>query len=217
MKNIILTIKIDGLPEFYEYYSNDKDIDVDDLVVIDTERGRTIGRIKRKKISDKDVKFLKKIIRKINKNDLKFLNNKKSMEDKALKICKRLLKEENIKMKLIKVDYMLNYSKVIFYFTSEKRVDFRSLVKKLAYNLRTRIEMRQIGVRDEAKIIGGIGICGREVCCKNFMNRLEKVPLDKVNKLNLVNEKVIGICGKFMCCLLFEENKKDKEKDKENK
>lgn len=148
-----------------------------------------------------------KIIRKATDDDMKSLENKKSEEAEAGKVCKKKIAEHKLKMKLIDVEYMFNRGKIIFYFVSESRVDFRGLVKELAHIFKTRIELRQVGIRDEAKMLGGLGMCGKPFCCATFLNDFQPVSIKmaKDQGMSLNPTKLSGTCGRLMCCLKYEE------------
>jgi cell fate regulator YaaT (PSP1 superfamily) len=149
---------------------------------------------------------LKKIIRQADSVDLERLQFNLEQEEEAFSICKERIEYYNLPMKLIRVEYLFDSSKAIFYFTSDSRVDFRDLVKDLASRFYTRIEMRQIGVRDEAKMTGGIGPCGRELCCAVFLSDFEPVTVKMAKEQNVALNpaKVSGLCGRLMCCLSYE-------------
>jgi cell fate regulator YaaT (PSP1 superfamily) len=146
------------------------------------------------------------VIRKSTPEDLEQLQKNRQTEKEAFQFCLRKIKEKGLNMKLVKTEILLDRSKALFYFTSEKRVDFRELVRDLAAEFRMRIEMRQIGVRDEAKMICGIGGCGRELCCAKYMNRFELVSVKMAKEQNLALNptKISGVCGRLMCCLAYE-------------
>ena len=151
---------------------------------------------------------LKKVIRAANKNDLDSLEKYKKKEPEALKICKEKIKKYKLDMNLIDVEYKFDGSKILFYFTADGRIDFRELVKDLASVFRTRIELRQIGVRDEVKRIGGNGVCGRELCCCTFLNNFETVSIKMAKEQNIAlnPSKISGNCGRLMCCLKYEQD-----------
>ena len=207
MKNL-LSVTIDNSPKIFNYIV-EKDVKLGEKVVVESERGITIADVK-KKVSLSDDSLKKehpRIIRIATNKDLIFLETKKELEYVAKQYCLERIVYRNMKMKIVDVKYMLHSSKVIFYFTADGRVDFRSLVKDLASRLKARIEMRQIGVRDQAQIVGGIGVCGRELCCHSFMGNFLPVSLDDAKQSGSGNsDKLIGVCGRFMCCLKFEEN-----------
>ena len=151
---------------------------------------------------------LKKVMRVATAEDEKQLQENKKKEKEAYNICLEKIAKHNLDMKLIEAEYTFDRSKILFYFTSDGRVDFRELVKDLAGVFRTRIELRQVGVRDEARILGGLGICGREFCCKGFLNDFEPVSIKmaKEQNLSLNPTKISGTCGRLMCCLKYEQN-----------
>lgn len=148
-----------------------------------------------------------KIIRKATEEDLDKLRWLKSKEKNAFEFCLKRIKERKLPMKLVRVRYFFNEKKGIFYYTADGRIDFRELVKDLAKEFKMRIEMRQIGVRDEAKMIGGLGVCGRPLCCFSFMKCFEPVTIQKAKQQHIVINptKISGLCGRLMCCLAFEE------------
>lgn len=199
-----------GKGERVGYFSpSDLELRKGDLVVIDTERGPALGAVVT--LSEKEqLKLFKRsvheVIRKATNEDVEASDELRKKEREALKLCLRLIGELALPMKLVEVEYLLNGSKVTFYFTAEQRVDFRELVRRLAAQLKIRIEMRQIGVRDEAKMIGGMGYCGRNLCCTTFMQDFELVSIKMAKEQNLpLNPaKISGLCGRLMCCLAFE-------------
>lgn len=148
-----------------------------------------------------------KILRKATNEDEEKLRQLEKKEEMAFEFCLEKIKFRNLPMKLVKVRYFFNEKKGIFYYTADGRVDFRQLVKDLAKEFRMRIEMRQIGVRDEAKMIGGLGVCGRHLCCASFMKSFEPVTIQKAKKQQIVINptKISGLCGRLMCCLAFED------------
>ena len=179
-----------------------------DRVIVETIRGLEMGKVI---FTEREINFpieneLKKIVRPATDEDLISLYQKKIMSKRALKICKNKIKEYNLEMKLIDVEYALDDSKIIFYFSADGRIDFRNLVKELAVIFKKRIELHQIGVRDEAKILGAIGLCGRPVCCNLFMPEFVPVSIKmaKEQNLSLNPERISGVCGRFMCCLKHE-------------
>ena len=149
---------------------------------------------------------LKSVLRKANDEDFKKLEIIKREEIDALNVCKEKIKKFNLPMKLVYVKYLFDKSRIIFYFVSTQRIDFRELVKDLAKVFKTKIELRQIGVRDGTKLIGGIGICGREVCCASFIQKFSPIHINmaKIQKIALNQSKVSGLCGRLMCCLSYE-------------
>jgi cell fate regulator YaaT (PSP1 superfamily) len=182
---------------------------IGDNVIVETERGLGLARVVTPVFEmeyEKAPADLKRVIRKANWNDLERDRKNREREDEARNLCLSLIEEKTLKMKMVRVEYLHDASKAIFYFTAETRVDFRDLVKDLARQLHTRIEMRQIGVRDEAKIVGGIGPCGRECCCATFLSDFSPVSVRMAKDQNLAMNptKVSGLCGRLMCCLAYE-------------
>ena len=195
------------------YYFDPCDIDVhkDDSVIVETARGVECGVAVsgiKEVTEDEVVSPLKPIKRVATKEDLKQLAENKKKEKEAYDICRKKIEEHELEMDLTEVEYTFDGSKIIFYFTAEGRVDFRELVKDLASEFHTRIELRQIGVRDEAKMLGGLGICGRPFCCSTFLNDFHSVSIKmaKEQGLSLSPGKISGCCGRLMCCLKYEQN-----------
>ncbi|MCC8022444.1 MAG: stage 0 sporulation family protein, partial [Clostridiales bacterium] len=151
---------------------------------------------------------LQKIIRSATDKDLEVLRANKKKEAEAFQICSKKIQEHKLEMKLVEVEYTFDCNKILFYYTADHRVDFRSLVKDLAGIFRTRIEMRQIGVRDESKMIGGLGVCGRPFCCSTFLGEFQPVSIKmaKEQNLSLNPKKISGSCGRLMSCLQYEQN-----------
>ncbi|WP_369298730.1 stage 0 sporulation family protein [uncultured Neglectibacter sp.] len=179
-------------------------------VVVETSRGVECGEIamKNQEVSDSSiVQPLRKLIRKANKDDLRRVEENRRKEKEAFRICEGKIAERGLEMKLVEVEYTFDNSKILFYFTADGRVDFRELVKDLAGQFRTRIELRQIGVRDEAKMLGGIGVCGRPFCCGSFLGSFQPVSIKmaKEQGLSLNPVKISGACGRLMCCLKYEQ------------
>ena len=182
-----------------------------DMVVVETVRGLEIGEAvtAAREISDDSiVGELKPVIRKATREDLAAAEKNEKKEAEARPICEKKIKEHNLDMHLVNVECTFDGSKIIFYFTSEGRVDFRDLVKDLAGVFHTRIELRQIGVRDEARFLGGLGICGRQICCGAFLSDFTPVSIKmaKEQNLSLNPTKISGQCGRLMCCLKYEED-----------
>ncbi len=198
------------------YLFNDEDISlkVGDYCVIQTKRGMELGKILsiyNEKPEGYEVSEENKILRIANNKDLNIFAKKKYKEESAKKVFLDLVKKHNIVLKLTRVEYIFDRSKVIFYYTADGRVDFRALVKDLATVLKTRIEMRQIGVRDEAKMRGDIGRYGRILCCSTFMREFKTIPIKaaKDQSLTMSTSRLSGICGRLMCCLMFEKHYED--------
>ena len=182
-----------------------------DKVIVETARGVECGDIvlANRKISEKSlVSPLKKVLRKADENDILQAQKNREKEKEIMKTFSEKIRRHNLDMKPIDVDYTFDGTKILFYFTSEGRVDFRDLVKDLASIYRTRIELRQIGVRDEAKMLGGLGICGRPFCCSSFLGEFQPVSIKmaKEQSLSLNPTKISGTCGRLMCCLKYEQN-----------
>lgn len=195
------------------YYFDPKDIDVKrgDKVVVETARGVECGTAS-STVTEVDeselVSPLKPIMRIALEEDIKRLEENKKKEKAAYDICVEKIKKHGLDMALTEVEYAFDGSKIIFYFTADGRVDFRELVKDLASEFHSRIELRQIGVRDEAKMLGGLGICGRPFCCSTFLNDFHSVSIKmaKEQGLSLSPGKISGTCGRLMCCLKYEQN-----------
>lgn len=179
------------------------------FAIVETSRGQEFGEVvvMPKQIEDDEViQPLKKVIRAASDEDCQKILENREKEEEAFELCIQKIDEHELDMKLVDVEYTFDRSKVIFYFTSDGRVDFRELVKDLASVFRTRIELRQIGVRDEAKMIGGLGPCGRVLCCHTFLGEFEPVSIRmaKDQNLSLNPAKISGVCGRLMCCLRYE-------------
>jgi len=192
-----------------EFDAVDLPFDVGENVIVESEKGLVLGNVlsaPREKERRFILKSPRKVIRKATSEDLERFEANQQLEREAFSFCLRKINEKGLNMKLVKTEVLLDRSKALFYFTAEKRVDFRELVKDLAAEFRMRIEMRQIGVRDEAKMVCGIGSCGRELCCSNFMNRFDLVSVKMAKEQNLALNptKISGVCGRLMCCLAYE-------------
>lgn len=195
--------------KIYFFECENLDLKTGDGVIVETIRGIEYGTVatgKRELPDEELVLPLKPVIRKATPEDTLIHQNNREKEKEALELCKNKIREHNLPMRLIDVEYTFDMGKIIFYFTAEGRVDFRELVKDLAAIFKTRIELRQIGVRDEAKMLGGIGTCGRVLCCNNFLGEFEPVSIRmaKEQNLSLNPTKISGICGRLMCCLKYE-------------
>ena len=181
-----------------------------DKVIVETSFGEELGEVticKRNMPDSKLATPLKKVIRLATPKDLKHYEENKKKEKEAFKICEEKIKKYKLDMHLTDVEYKFDNSKILFYFTADGRIDFRELVKELASIFKTRIELRQIGVRDEVKRIGGNGVCGRELCCCSFLNDFETVSIKmaKEQNISLNPSKISGNCGRLMCCLKYEQ------------
>ena len=182
---------------------------VGDKVVVETARGLELGDVvlgNRDVPEDEIVQPLKKIERLATKKDIETFDKNNEREKEAFAICKEKIKSHDLEMKLIDVEYTIDNTKVVFYFTADGRVDFRELVKDLAAHFKMRIELRQVGVRDEAKMLGGIGACGRPLCCNKWLADFQPVSIKmaKTQNLSLNPAKISGTCGRLMCCLNYE-------------
>ena len=182
-----------------------------DFVIVETARGIEFGEVVTpvREINDEQLTSpLKQVVRIATAQDVQHAQENKANEKEAYAICQKKISEHKLDMKLVSVEYTFDNSKILFYFTANGRVDFRSLVKDLAAVFKTRIELRQIGVRDEAKMLGGLGPCGRPVCCGAFLGDFQPVSIKmaKEQNLSLNPTKISGVCGRLMCCLKFEED-----------
>lgn len=194
------------------YFFNPKDFDIKMgvHVIVETSRGVEYGKVvsERRQVKEKCIgDELKPVLRIATPDDDQKAEENRKKEKEAYKICLKKIREHNLEMKLVSTEYTFDNNKVLFYFTADGRVDFRELVKDLASIFRTRIELRQIGVRDEAKMLGGIGICGRELCCNTFLSEFAPVSIKmaKEQSLSLNPTKISGVCGRLMCCLKNEQ------------
>ena len=181
-----------------------------DMAIVETARGTECGEValENRQVEDESiVQPLRKVVRPATPEDLKKVAENHIKEKKAFKACQRKIAERGLEMNLVDVEYTFDNSKILFYFTADGRVDFRELVKDLAGMFRTRIELRQIGVRDEAKMLGGMGICGRPFCCGSFLGGFTPVSIKmaKEQGLSLNPVKISGACGRLMCCLKYEQ------------
>jgi cell fate regulator YaaT (PSP1 superfamily) len=195
--------------KLYDFDAGDLGLSPGDRVIVETERGRSLATVVIGPIEYKDSDLpegLKSVLKKALPEDIESAGKNAAKEKEAFDFCLAKIKERGMEMKLIRVEYLFDGSKAIFYFTADGRVDFRELVKDLAHAFRTRIEMRQIGVRDEAKMVGGLGICGRELCCASFLRDFEpvSVKMAKEQSLALNPTKISGQCGRLLCCLGYE-------------
>ena len=205
----LVTVKFCSAGKQYDFDINGYDLSVKDKIVVETNRGRALGTIVRKprQVAKKDLPSdLKNVLRLATEADHNMARISASKEKEAYDYCFNRIQHRKMAMKLVKAEYLFDGSKIIFYFTADGRVDFRELVKDLAQYFHTRIEMRQIGVRDEAKLIGGIGICGRELCCGTFLTDFHPVSvrMAKQQGLALNPTKISGQCGRLLCCLGYE-------------
>jgi cell fate regulator YaaT (PSP1 superfamily) len=214
ISNSTETVKIVGIRfqtsgPIYDFDCGHFVLNPGDLVIVKTDQGMGLGKVVRgpqKMPQIEDGRELKKIFRLANEVDLEQLRKAQEKEKEAFNFCLEQIREKNLIMKLVKVECFFDGSKIIFYFTADGRIDFRELVKDLVHRFHTRIEMRQIGVRNEAKMLGGLGHCGRELCCARFLPDFAtvSVKMAKEQNLPLNPTKISGLCGRLMCCLTYE-------------
>ena len=206
----VIGVRFRTAGKIYFFAPGKFDIKQGDNVIVETARGVEFGRVVSgpKDVKDEEVvQPLKSVIRPANEQDRKTVEKNRQKEKEAFKICLEKIRKHKLEMKLIDVEYTFDGNKILFYFTADGRIDFRELVKDLAAVFRTRIELRQIGVRDETKIRGGIGICGRPLCCSTYLTEFSAVSIKmaKEQNLSLNPTKISGVCGRLMCCLTNEE------------
>lgn len=209
MKKII-GVRFKRLGKIYFFDPKWLEVKKGDNVVVETSQGEEIAEVvvpNRMIEEEKIVAPLKKVLRLASQRDLKHAEECRKKEKEAFEVCNKKIKEHNLEMTLTDVEYKFDNSKILFYFTADGRVDFRELVKDLASIYKTRIELRQIGVRDEVKRIGGNGVCGRELCCCSFLSDFETVSIKmaKEQNISLNPSKISGNCGRLMCCLKYEQ------------
>lgn len=213
----VVGVRFKKAGKIYYFDPLDYPLAIDDYVIVETARGIEYGKVAShvREVDENDVVLpLKKIIRKANKDDHAQVEENRTDAEHAFTKCVEKIKEHELDMKLVDVEYTFDRNKIVFYFTAEGRVDFRNLVKDLAAIFRTRIELRQIGVRDEAKMLGGIGPCGRMLCCSTFLGDFEPVSIKmaKDQNLSLNPSKISGLCGRLMCCLKYENDEYEEAK-----
>jgi cell fate regulator YaaT (PSP1 superfamily) len=214
----VVGVRFKKAGKIYYFDPGDLSIEKDDFVIVETVRGVEYGRavIARKQVEEHDVVLpLKKVVRIADHKDRMIVDENKQAAQEAYEVCNDKVNEHQLDMKLVDVEYTFDRNKVIFYFTADGRVDFRELVKDLAAIFRTRIELRQIGVRDEAKMLGGIGPCGRMLCCSTFLGDFDPVSIKmaKDQNLSLNPTKISGLCGRLMCCLKYENDEYESAKE----
>lgn len=205
----VVGVRFKSAGKIYYFDPDNIDVQFNDFVVVETARGIEFGHvvIGPKEIDPEEViSPLKNVLRIALDEDFDIHRENKQKAEDALNMCQEKIEEHKLKMKIVDVEYTFDNNKVIFYFTADGRVDFRELVKDLASIFKTRIELRQIGVRDEAKMVGGIGPCGKMVCCKEFLGEFAPVSIKmaKDQSLSLNPTKISGLCGRLMCCLKYE-------------
>lgn len=206
----VIGVRFRNAGKIYFFDPGDRDIRTGQHVIVETARGIEYGYVvlgSRKVEESKVIQPLKPMIRMATKEDEEVERRNKKREKDAFKICLEKIKKHNLQMKLIDAEYTFDNNKVLFYFTADGRIDFRELVKDLAAVFKTRIELRQVGVRDETKIVGGVGICGRALCCHSYLSEFIPVSIKmaKEQNLSLNPTKISGVCGRLMCCLKNEE------------
>ena len=206
----VIGVRFRAAGKIYYFDPADRQIKIGDHVIVETARGIEYGYVvlgNREVDETKVIPPLKPVIRMATDEDRAIEAKNKEKEKEAFKICQEKIKKHNLEMKLIDAEYTFDNNKVLFYFTADGRIDFRELVKDLASVFKTRIELRQVGVRDETKIMGGIGICGRRLCCHSYLSEFIPVSIKmaKEQNLSLNPTKISGVCGRLMCCLKNEE------------
>ncbi len=207
----VISIRFKSGGKDYFFDPDGNKVKIGDKVIVEMQRGKELATVSEDNHlvpEDKIVQPLRKMVRFANQKDFARLEENRKKEAEAFQVCEKKIAEHNLDMKLTKVEYSFDASQIVFFFTADGRVDFRELVKDLAAEFHTRIELRQIGVRDEAKMLGGIGICGQPYCCKQFLNDFEAVSIKmaKEQGLSLNPTKVSGSCGRLMCCLKYEQD-----------
>jgi len=198
-----------GRGHFYE--TAEIALEMGDFCIVESERGEDYGQVLSppSPLGDRKIKGpIRPVVRKLTAEDRENIETNRADAASAFETCQRKIEEKELEMKLIKVEYSFDRSRLLFYFTAEGRIDFRELVKELAGIFRTRIELRQIGVRDEARMMGGVGPCGRPLCCATFLLDFEpiNIRMAKTQRLPLDPDKISGVCGRLLCCLKYEED-----------
>jgi len=206
----VVGVRFKSAGKIYYFAPGELEIETNSNVIVETARGVEFGEVVvpvREVPESEVVAPLKPVIRVATEEDKKHAEENKAKEQDAFNICLKKISDHNLDMKLIDVEYTFDNNKVLFYFTADGRVDFRELVKDLASVFKTRIELRQIGVRDEAKMMGGIGVCGRVLCCNSFLGEFQPVSIKMAKEqcLSLNPTKISGTCGRLMCCLKYEQ------------
>ena len=207
----IIGVQFQKNGKMYYFDANGIEVQNNTFVIVDTVRGLDLGEVvlsPREMPALQETESLKKVVRIATEQDIQHGRDNRIKEKEAFEICQKKIAEHKLEMKLVSVEYSFDGSKVIFYFTANGRVDFRSLVKDLASVFKMRIELRQIGVRDEAKMLGGLGPCGRPICCGSFLSQFQPVSIKmaKEQNLSLNPTKISGVCGRLMCCLKYEQD-----------
>ncbi len=207
----VIGIRFKKVGKTYYFSPGEEKLEIGDYVVVETSRGMEIGEVvipNTMMEGHKIISPLKNMSRRATPSDIKKMTENRKREEDAFALCEGKIASHNLDMKLIDVEYAFDNSKILFYFTADGRIDFRDLVKDLASVFKTRIELRQIGVRDESKMLGGLGICGRELCCSSFLGEFQPVSIKmaKEQGLSLNPVKISGTCGRLMCCLKYEQD-----------
>jgi cell fate regulator YaaT (PSP1 superfamily) len=203
----VVGIRFKQCGKIYDFETNGVEVKVGDAVIVESDFGLSIGTIIRKRQYDgPPERELKKVLRQVTEEDKRTRQENQRLEKDARDFCLERIMARGLPMKLVGAESTLDRKRIIFYFTADGRIDFRELVKDLAARFKTRIEMRQIGVRDEAKLLGGFGICGRELCCSTFLSSFDPVSIKMAKKQELVLNvgKLSGLCSRLMCCLRYE-------------
>ena len=207
----IVGVRFKKAGKIYYFLPGEETLTIDDGVIVETARGVEYGTVvigPKEVAKDSLVMPVQEVMRKATPKDLQQLEKNEEREEKAFAICLEKIAKRKLPMKLINVEYTFDMNKIVFFFTADGRIDFRELVKDLATVFRTRIELRQVGVRDEAKVLNGIGACGRPLCCSNFLGDFSPVSIRmaKDQNLSLNPTKISGVCGRLMCCLNYEDD-----------
>lgn len=213
----VIGVRFKKAGKIYYFDPGDEEATTEDYVIVETARGVEFGKVEltHKTVDEEDVVLpLKRVIRIADDEDKQMVLENQDLAETAFHICTEKIAAHGLEMSLVEVEYTFDRNKIIFYFTADGRIDFRNLVKDLAAEFKTRIELRQIGVRDEAKMLGGIGPCGRMLCCSTFLGDFEPVSIKmaKDQNLSLNPAKISGLCGRLMCCLKYENDQYEEAK-----
>ncbi len=205
----VISVKFKDSGRAYYFDPKGEKYSIGDHLIVETANGPSFGTVSSSnhQVSEQSiVGTLKGVMRKATKEDIAKIDENRAKEKEAFAICERMIEEHGLDMKLVSVEYTFDGSKITFFFTSDGRVDFRELVRSLAAHFRTRIELRQIGIRDEARMLGGISVCGQPFCCTRFLDGFKSVSMKmaKVQGISLNPAKISGSCGRLMCCLQYE-------------
>lgn len=206
----VIGVRFKNVGKIYYFDPNGQNIEKAQKVIVETANGLECGEVAmaNRQVEDNNIVApLRAVVRIANEEDLRKIEQNREKEQKAFQVCAEKISKHRLDMKLVDVEYAFDRNKILFYFTADGRVDFRDLVKDLAAIFRTRIELRQIGVRDEAKMLGGLGVCGRSFCCSTFLGEFQPVSIKmaKEQGLSLNPTKISGACGRLMCCLKYEQ------------